>query len=145
MSLTWNNTGANPGLQPGVDYVSQPIDVKSYTTTDQILSFEVAQDVDSIGDVMTYLIRGTPISTGGNFDGFVSVFSSEVIQSKKQPAWSLTHTNVASLNISTQTNIFDADGIYTFNVDGYDSNGQVVASDFQAGAEIDLQLSYQLE
>ena len=52
---------------------------------------------------------------------------------------------MASLNISTQTNIFDADGTYTFNIDGYDSNGQVVASDFQAGAEIDLQLSYQLE
>lgn len=137
MSLTWNNTGTNPGLQPGVDYVSQPIDVKSYTTTDQILSFEVAQDVDSIGDVMTYLIRGTPISTGGNFDGFVSVFSSEAIQSKRQPAWSLTHTNVASMNISTQTNIFDADGTYTFNIDGYDSNGQIIASDFQAGAEIE--------
>jgi hypothetical protein len=41
------------------------------------------------------------------------------------------------LNISTQTNIFDADGTYTFNIDGYDSNGQIIASDFQAGAEIE--------
>ena len=137
MSLTWNNTGANPGLQPGVDYVSQPIDVKLFTSTNPILSFEVAQDVDSIGDVLAYLIRGTPISTGGVFDGYVSVFSSDATASKKQPAWSLSHTNVSLLNITTQSTLFNADGTYTFSVDGYDSNGQLVTGDFQTGAGIE--------
>ena len=29
MVLTWNNTGVNPGPQPGVDYVSTPLDRKN--------------------------------------------------------------------------------------------------------------------
>ena len=71
MTLTWNNTGIAPGPQPGVDFVAMPIDVKTYTSSDSVLSFDVAQEGQVLGDVLTFLIGGTPISGGGNFDGFV--------------------------------------------------------------------------
>ena len=77
MTLTWNNTGINPGPQAGIDFVSQPIDVKTYTSPDAVFTFDVGQFGQSIGDVFTFLIRGTPVSSGGNFDGFVSVYSSD--------------------------------------------------------------------
>ena len=113
------------------------MDVRYYSSLDQVLSFEIAQDVDSIGDVLTFLIRGTPISAGSNFDGYVSVFSSDHIDEKLRPDWSLTHTNISSLNISTQSTSFDSDGTYLFNIDAYDSIGQIVLGDFQNAADIE--------
>ena len=43
MTLTWNNTGIAPGPQPGIDFVAMPIDVKTYTSSDLVLTFDVAQ------------------------------------------------------------------------------------------------------
>ena len=62
MTLTWNNTGSNPGPQPGVDYVSTPIDVRTYSSSDNVLTFEVAKEGQVLGDEITLLIRGAPIS-----------------------------------------------------------------------------------
>ena len=137
MTLTWNNTGSNPGPQPGVDFVSQPIDVKTYTLTDNVLSFDIGENSQSIGDVLTFLIRGTPISTGGNFDGFVSVYSSDNSNINLRPTLEIIHTNVSTLNITSQTMTYNADGSYTFEVQAFDSNGQSIIGGIPNGAQIE--------
>ena len=137
MTLTWNNTGVTPGPQPGIDFVSQPIDVKLYSQGDNKLSFNVGETGQSIGGVYTFLIRGTPISTGGNFDGFVSIYSSESADYRLRPKWDVIHTDVSTLNISSQSNVFDADGTYTFDVQSFDSGGVLINGGIPVGAEIE--------
>ena len=136
MVLTWNNTGVNPGPQPGVDYVSTPLDQKTYSSSDMKLNFEVSQEGQVIGDVLTFLIRGTPISGGGNFDGFVSVYSSDYSDTKFRPEWAIYHTNVSSLNITSQSSTYNADNSYTFDVQSFDSGGASIVGGMPSGAII---------
>ncbi|DAC53108.1 MAG TPA: DNRLRE domain-containing protein, partial [Candidatus Poseidoniaceae archaeon] len=137
MTLTWNNTGINPGPQPGVDFVSQPLDVKTYNSLDTVFSFDVGEYGQSIGDVLTFLIRGTPISTGGNFDGYVSVYSSDYSDINLRPKLEILHTNVSILNITSQTVNYNADGSYSFDVQAFDSNGQAITGGIPNMAEIE--------
>ena len=137
MTLTWNNTGINPGPQAGIDFVSQPIDVKTYTSPDAVFTFDVGQFGQSIGDVFTFLIRGTPVSSGGNFDGFVSVYSSDHPDIRFRPDWGVTHTNVSTLNITSQNVNFNADNSYSFDVQSFDSNGQSIVGGIPVGAQIE--------
>ena len=90
--------------QPGIDFVSQPIDVKLYSQGDNKLSFDVGETGQSIGGVYTFLIRGTPISTGGNFDGCIHLFK-ESADYRLRPKWDVIHTDVSTLNISSQSNV----------------------------------------
>ena len=76
-----------------------------------------------LGDVLTFLIRGTPISGGGNFDGFVSVFSSDHQNVNLKPKWSVFHTNVSSLNITSPNSSYNADDSYNFDVQSFNFNG----------------------
>ena len=53
--------------------------------------------------------QGTPISGGGNFDGFVSIFSSDHQNVNLKPKWRVFHTNVSSLNITSPNSSYNAD------------------------------------
>lgn len=134
--LSWNTTGAVPGPVAGVDYVSTPIDVQTYTYLDQNLTFQVATDGMILSDEISLIIIGNPISSGGNFDGFVSLHSSDSSERKSRPKFEVTHTNVSTLNITTSSTSFNADSSYTFEIQSYDSNGDPINGFLPIGAEI---------
>jgi hypothetical protein len=135
--LTWNTTGSTPGPISGVDYVSNPLDVKTMYSTDNKLEFEIATDVMIIGDNIQLIIKGTPLSTGGNFDGFAKFYSNEFSGNEQKPNWEISHTNVSSLNITSNSGPFDADGTYTFDLQGFDSNGVLTPGNMPTGAQIE--------
>ena len=135
--LTWNTTGSTPGPIPGVDYVSNPLDVITLFSSDYKLEFDIATDALAIGDDIQLIIKGTPLSTGGNFDGFAKFYSNEFINYQQRPTWVISHTNVSSLNITSNSGTFDSDGTYTFDLQGFDSNGVVIPGNMPAGAQIE--------
>ena len=137
-TLTWNNTGPAPGPVAGVDYVSTPIDSRTYTTTTMQLSFQIAMDGMSVDDEKHWLIIATPVSSGGTFDGFVRVHSSETFaDSSKRPKFELRHTNISSLDLTPQSATFDADTPIVIDVAGLDNQGTVMTPALPVGANIE--------
>ena len=138
VSLTWNNTGANPGPIAGVDYISTPIDTKRYSSSDTVLNFEIAMPGMAIDDERHWIIIANPISFGGPFDGLVNVYSSdEVTMEDKRPLIKLKHTNVSSLNLTTQSTTFDADNAIVFDLSTTDVTGSLMSTPVPTGASID--------
>ena len=138
LSLTWNSTGATPGLIAGVDYVAAPIDVVRYSNTDNLITFNIGSDGTQINDEKHWVIIGTAIGTGSNTDGFVNLYSSEPsTQVDKRPKVKLNHTAVNSLTISTQSTVFDADNQYQFDLQSFDYLGQAIANNLPTGASIE--------
>jgi len=135
--LTWNTTGINPGPIAGVDYVSVPLDSATLFPNDLELEFQIATDSLIIGDEIHLIIRGSPVSTGGNFDGFANFYSNEATNSEQRPVWSLQHTNVSNLNITTVSSTINGDGTYTFDLQGFDSNGVLIPGNMPIGAQIE--------
>ena len=135
-SLTWNLTGQNPGPIPGVDYSLPAIAQGTFGISDNKLNFQIATSNLMLGDTINLLIRGVPISSTGTFDGFVSLHTSEAAE-QFRPKFQVVHTNVSTLNITSAVTSYDADGTYLFDLQGFDSNGILIANDMPAGAHID--------
>ena len=123
--------------QFSLDYVSNPLDVNTLYPSDYELEFEIATNVMIIGDNIQLIIKGTPLSTGGNFDGFAKFYSNEFSGNDQKPNWKIFHTNVSSLNITSNSGPFDADGTYTFDLQGFDSNGVLIPGNMPTGAQIE--------
>ncbi|MFL2882145.1 MAG: DNRLRE domain-containing protein, partial [Candidatus Poseidoniaceae archaeon] len=136
-TIAWNTTGTNPGPIAGIDYNSLPIDVQTFSITDDELKFQIATDNLLVDDEILLFIRGEPISSTGTYDGFVQIHSSEALEEKFRPKFEIHHTNVSSLNISTSSTSFDADGAYNFNLQGYDSNGVLIPNAMPNGAQVE--------
>ena len=138
MSLTWNNTGPNPGPVAGVDFVSTPLDTKIYSDIDNILEFEIATTGMLVDDVKHYIILANPISLTTNTDGFVNIYSSDAsTPANKRPMFKLKHTNVSTINISTTAQSFDADNQVTFDLSSTDVYGNVMVDPVPQGAAIE--------
>ena len=136
VGITWNTTGSIPGPVAGVDYVSAPLDEAVHFGTDSKITFQVATDTLTLTDDITLLIRGTPLSNNNN-DGFVKLHSSEDQQLNVRPKFTIYHTNISSLNITTTATGFNADDTYTFDVQGIDISGAPLSGGLPPGAQID--------
>ena len=135
--ISWNTTGANPGPVAGVDYLSAPLDERRFFGSLPKLTFQIATESLVIGDDIHLLVRGSPLSTTTNTDGFVTLHSSEDSQQNLRPKFKLVHTNISSLNITTPSATFNADDTYTFTVDGYDYSGVAVPGGMPNGAQLE--------
>ncbi len=125
-SITWNTTGVNPGLIPGVDYNATPLDVQTYTSTDSELEFQIAIPGMLVDDERHWIIIANPISSGAVLDGLVNVYSSDAHNEQdKKPIIELHTTNVSALNITTSMSNFDADTPIVFEVMSFDRNGVI--------------------
>ena len=136
LGSTWNNTGSTPGPSPGIDYISAPLDTGTFYSSDSKLNFQIASETLVLGDNIMLILIGTPLGTG-NVDGFVSLHSSDDSQQIVRPKFTVKHTNISSLNISTTSTQFDADNVYLFDIQGLDSSGNVVPGNLPNGAVIE--------
>jgi len=120
--LTWNTTGVNPGLTPGIDYNATALDVERYTSTDTTLDFDIGIPGMLVDDVRHWIIIANPISGGAPLDGLVTVYSSDE-KTDGKPMIEVFTTNVSALNITSAANSFDADTPIVFEVMSFDKNG----------------------
>ena len=124
--ITWNTTGTNPGLTPGIDYDIVPIDVQTYTSTDSELYFQIAMQGMQIDDEKHWIIIANPISSGGALDGIVNVYSSDANANQNlKPLFEFHTTNTSALNITTSATTFDADTPVVFEVQSFDNYGNI--------------------
>ncbi len=135
LGITWNTTGSTPGPVAGVDYISAALDQGTFYGTAPKITFQVATDSLLISDDILLLIRGTPQSVG-NYDGFVKFHSSDDVQENLRPNFKVIHTNISSLNITTNAVSFNADDTYTFSVQGINYDGSIVSGSLPTGANI---------
>jgi len=122
--ITWNTTGINPGLTPGVDYDINPLDVQTYTSTDSDLNFQIAMQGMQVDDERHWIVIANPISSGAVLDGFVNVYSSDANANQNQkPLFEFHTTNTSALNITTSATTFDSDTPIVFDVQSFDQFG----------------------
>ncbi|RPG73730.1 MAG: hypothetical protein CBE08_005480 [Euryarchaeota archaeon TMED248] len=122
--ITWNTTGINPGLTPGVDYDINPLDVQTYTSTDSDLNFQIAMQGMQVDDERHWIVIANPVSSGAVLDGFVNVYSSDANANQNQkPLFEFHTTNTSALNITTSATTFDSDTPIVFDVQSFDQFG----------------------
>ena len=137
-SLTWNTTGVNPGLTPGIDYNATPLDIQTFTSTDFELTFEIGIPGMLVDDERHWIIIANPISTGAVLDGLVSVYSSDAInEQNKKPLLELHTTNVSALNVTAATSTFDADTPVLFEAVSFDQFGALNHPHIPVGASLE--------
>ncbi len=125
---TWNNSLSTGNLVSGVDYVATPLDSHTFTGINQNITFSFNIPNVATNGIIDLIIISEALSTGGQYDGHLTVYSSDSSIEEKRPMFEVRTSKINSLTVSTLNSNFNVDDVIEFNLTYFDALSNLIPS-----------------